>query len=326
MTMTRRQLLAATCASLAAPAALTARANDKPVIRILLGLPPGGGTDAIARVIADRLPAELGQPVIIESKVGVGGRLAADALMAAEPDGLTYMIAPNATPTFQMLVFGPQLKWDIWRDFAPVAGLVEYPLGMAVSLNTGATNVREFAAWVKKNPDRSTIGVPGLGGQNHFLGVQFAKAAGLDLPITPYKGTPPLITDLVGGHVPAAVTLMDGMLKFHRAGKAHVIGIFSDKRSELMPDIPTMAEQGIKVRSGDGWTAMWAPAKTPAAEIERMQNAVQKVLAEPQVRDILTTRLMVTPHYLNGQDMAQRQREELAVWAPIIKASGFKPQ
>ena len=324
MTMNRRRLLAAACLGLAVPATLRAQ-GDKPVIRILLGLPPGGGTDAIARVFADRLPAELGQPVIIDSKVGVGGRLAADALKAAAPDGLTYMIAPNATPTFQTLVFGPQLKWDIWRDFAPVAGLVSYPLGMAVSMQTGATNVREFVEWVKKNPSAS-FGTPGLGGQNHFLGVQFAKAAGIDLPVTPYKGTPPLITDLVGGHVPAAVTLMDEMLKFHRAGKARVIGIFSDKRSELMPEIPTMAEQGIKVAGGEGWTAMWAPIKTPAAEIERMQRALQKVLATPQVRDALVTRLSVMPDYLNGQQMAKRQRDELAVWEPVIKASGFKPE
>ena len=326
MTMNRR-LLAAACAALAASAVPGVRAQDtnKPVIRILLGLPPGGGTDAIARVIADRLPAELGQPVMIESKVGVGGRLAADALMTAAPDGLTWMIAPNATPTFQTLVFGPQLKWNIWRDFAPVAGLVSYPLGMAVSLQTGATNVREFVDWVKKNPS-ATFGTPGLGGQNHFLGVQFAKAAGIDLPVTPYKGTPPLITDLVGGHVPAAVTLMDETLKFHRAGKVRVIGIFSDKRSELMPDIPTMAEQGIKVASGDGWTAMWAPAKTPSTEIERMQRALQKILATPQVRETLTTRLAVSPHYMNAQEMAQRQRAELAAWEPVIKASGFKPE
>jgi tripartite-type tricarboxylate transporter receptor subunit TctC len=325
MTMNRRQLLAAACASLAAPTGFGVRADDKPVIRILLGLPPGGGTDAIARVIADRLPIELGQPVMIENKVGVGGRLAADALMTAGPDGLTWMIAPNATPTFQTLVFGSHIKWNIWRDFEPVAGLVSYPLGMAVSLATGATNVREFIAWVKKNPSAS-FGTPGLGGQNHFLGVQFAKAAGIELPVTPYKGTPPLITDLVGGHVPAAVTLMDEMLKFHRSGKVRLIGIFSDKRSELMPDIPTMAEQGIKVAGGEGWTAMWAPAKTPAAEIERMQGALQRVLATPQVRETLTTRLSVMPDYLNGQQMAQRQRTELAVWEPIIKASGFRPE
>ncbi len=325
MTINRRRALSFTCVALAAPLALTARAQDKPVIRILLGLPPGGGTDAIARVIADRLPELLGQPVIIDSRVGVGGRLAADALMAAKPDGLTYMIAPNATPTFQTLVFGSQIKWDIWRDFAPVAGLVSYPLGMAVSTSTGVTNVREFVEWVKKNPNAS-FGTPGLGGQNHFLGVAFAKAAGINLPVTPYKGTPPLMTDLMGGHVPAAVTLMDQMLAQHRAGKVRVIGIFSDKRSELMPDIPTMAEQGINVASGDGWTAMWAPAKTPAAEIERMQAAVQKVLAMPAVRDILTTKLSVTPYYRDAHQMAQAQRAEMAVWEPIIKASGFKPE
>lgn len=325
MKLDRRNLLLASTLAVAAPT-LWAQSPDKPVIRILLGLPPGGGTDSIARYIADKLREQLGQPVIIENRVGVGGRLAADVLMNAAPDGLTYMIAPNATPTFQTLVFGPQLKWNIWRDFAPVAGLVSYPLGMATSLNTGATNAREFVQWVKANPQKASFGTPGLGGQNHFLGVQFAKVAGIDLPVTPYKGTPPLITDLLGGHVPAAVTLMDELLKHQHAGKLRVLGIFSDKRSELMPDIPTFAEQGYKVSSGDGWTAMWAPAKTPPAEIARMQLALQKILANPQVKDYLMTRLAVMPHYRNAQEMAKAQRDELATWEPIVKASGFKPE
>jgi tripartite-type tricarboxylate transporter receptor subunit TctC len=322
MTMTRRRAVLAACAALAAP---VLHAQDKPVIRILVGLPPGGGTDAIARAIADRLPAQLGQPVMVDNKVGVGGRLAADELMKAKPDGLTYMIAPNATPTFQTLVFGSQLKWDLWRDFVPVASLVSYPLGMAVSLSTGATDAREFIAWVKKNPSAS-FGTPGLGGQNHFLGVQFAKAAGIDLPVTPYKGTPPLITDLVGGHVPAAVTLMDETLKFHRSGKVRVIGIFSGKRSPLMPDIPTMAEQGIRVPDAEGWTAVWAPAKTPPAEVERMEAALKKILEMPDVRETLTARLSVMPDFRNAGETERRQRAELATWEPIVKASGFKPE
>lgn len=321
----RRRWLGA-LAALSAPAALRAQ-TDKPVIRILMGLPPGGGTDAIARAIADRLPAELGQPVIIDSKVGAGGRFAADALLAAAPDGLTYMIAPNATPTFQQLVFGPPVvRWNVLRDFTPVGALVSYPLGMAVSLGTGATTAREFVEWVRRNPGQASVGTPGLGGQNHFLGVQFAKEAGIDLPVTPYKGTPPMVTDLLGGHVPAAISLLDGMLAHHRAGKLRVIGLFTEKRSPLMPDIPTFAEQGYKVTSGEAWTAMWAPGRTPAAEIERMQRALQKVLAQPALKELLTTRLMVQPAWLNGTEMAALQKAELAHWEPIIKASGFKPE
>ena len=224
--------------------------------------------------------------MIIENKVGVGGRLAADALMAAAPDGLTYMIAPNATPTFQTLVFGSQIKWDIWRDFAPVAGLVSYPLGMAVSLRHRRDQRARVRRLGEEEPAAATFGTPGLGGQNHFLGVQFAKAAGIDLPVTPYKGTPPLITDLVGGHVPAAVTLMDEMLKYHRAGKVRVIGIFSDKRSELMPDIPTMAEQGIKVAGA----ATAGPRCGRRRRHRRPRSSAcrrrcSKILATPEVRE-----------------------------------------
>jgi tripartite-type tricarboxylate transporter receptor subunit TctC len=233
------------------------------------------------------------------------------------------MIAPNATPTFQTLVFGKDVKWDIWRDFAPVAGLVSFPCGMAVRLDTRAGNAREFVDWVKANPTQASFGTPGLGGQNHFLGIQFAKAAGIALPVAPYKGTPPLVTDLIGGHIPAAVTLLEDLLKYHRTGKVRMIGVFSAKRSPLAPDIPTMVEQGINVSNGEGWTGMWAPAKTPASEIARMQRALATILSSPQARDFLMSRLSVVPDYLDGQQMAQRQRAELATWEPIIKASGF---
>ena len=328
MQFSRRHLLL-TCSAMVASPTLTAQqppGGDKATIRILMGLPPGGGTDSIARYIAEKLREQLDQPVIIESRVGVGGRLAADALMVANPDGLTYMVAPNATPTFQTLVFGPQLKWNIWRDFTPVAGLVSYPLGMAVNADLGVKSAKEFVQWAKANPSKASFGTPGTGGQNHFLGVQFAKVAGVDLQVAPYKGTPPMLTDMLGGHVAAGISLMDELLKHHKSGKLRVIGIFSDKRSEMMPDIPTFAEQGFKVSSGNGWTAMWAPVKTPPAEIARMQLALQKILANPQFKDYVMTRLAVEPHYRNAEEMAKAQREELATWEPIIKASGFKPE
>ena len=324
MTFNRRQLLLSSGAVLALPKAAWSQA--RPAIRVLVGFPPGGATDAIARAVVDRLPALLGQPVIVENKPGVGGRMAADAVLAAPADGLTFMIAPNATPTFQMLVFKDQVRWDITRDFVPVAGIASYPLGMGVALNTKVTNAREFIDWVKNNPGKASFGTPGLGGQNAYLGEQYAKATGIDLPVTPYKGSPPMVNDLLGGHVPAAVSLLDGMMAHHRSGKIHVIGIFTKERSPLMPDIPTFAEQGINVTSGEGWTGMWARAGTPAAEVQRVQSAVRQALAMPEVKELLSQRLWAHPHFRTGAELDVLQRAELAHWAPIIKASGFKPE
>ena len=324
MPLNRRQILLSSTALLALPEA--SWAQTKPVIRIMVGFPPGGATDAIARAIADRLPALLGQPVIIDNKPGVGGRMAADAVLALPADGLTYMVAPNATPTFQMLVFKDQLKWNILKDFAPVASFASYPLGMGVAANLGVNNAREFVEWVRKNPSKASYGTPGLGGQNAFLGVQFAKAAGIELPVTPYKGSPPMVTDLVGGHVPSAISLLDGMMAHHRSGKIKVIGVFTKERSPLMPDIPTFAEQGIDVTSGEGWTGMWAKAGTPKAEVQRMEKAIQQVLQLPEVKEVMSQRLLVHPVFRNGTELDALQRAELAHWEPIIKASGFKPE
>lgn len=323
MKLNRRQLLLSGSAMLALPQ--TVLAQSKP-IRILVGFPPGGATDAIARVVADKLPNVLGQPVIVDNKPGVGGRMAADMLLAAPADGLTFMVAPNATPTFQMLVFKDQLKWNILKDFSPVASFASYPLGMGVAANLGISNAREFVEWARKNPSKASYGTPGLGGQNAFLGVQFAKAAGIELPVTPYKGSPPMVTDLVGGHVPSAISLLDGMMAHHRAGKIRIIGVFTKERSPLMPDIPTFAEQGIDVTSGEGWTGIWAKAGTPKAQVQRMEKAIQQVLQMPEVKEVMSQRLLVHPVFRNGSELDALQRAELAHWEPIIKASGFKPE
>ena len=324
MKLCRRLFVLASAAALALP--LSALAQNKPPIRLLVGFPPGGATDAITRAVADKLPALLGQPVIVDNKPGVGGRIAADLTLAAPADGLTFMVAPNATPTFQMLVFKDQIKWNSLRDFVPVASFASYPLGMGVATNLGVNTAREFVEWAKKNPGKASFGTPGTGGQNHFLGVQLAKVAGIDLPVTPYKGSPPMVTDLVGGHVPSAISLLDGMMAHHRSGRIKVIGVFTKERSPLMPDIPTFAEQGIDVTAGEGWTGMWARAGTPAAEVQRMEKAIAQVLQIPEVKDLLSQRLMVNPVFRNSAQMDALQRAELAHWEPIIKASGFKPE
>lgn len=324
MKLNRRHVLLSGACITAFPVALMAQ--SRPVIRLMVGFPPGGATDAITRAIADKLATVLNQPVIVDNKPGVGGRIAADHVLAAPADGLTFMVAPNATPTFQMLVFKDQIRWDSLKDFVPVASFASYPLGMGVAAGLGVNNAKEFVDWAKKNPGRASFGTPGTGGQNHFLGVQFAKVAGIDLPVTPYRGSPPMVNDLVGGHIPSAISLLDGMMTHHRSGMIKVIGVFTKERSPLMPEIPTFAEQGYDVTSGEGWTGMWAKAGTPAVDIQRMERALQQVLQMPDVKELMGQRLMVHPVFRNGTEMDALQRAELAHWGPIIKASGFKPE
>lgn len=319
----RRGLLAA--AALFATG-LSQAQSDRQTIKLLVGFAPGGGTDAVARLLAEKLSGVLGQQVIVENMAGAGGRLAANALVAAAPDGNTYMVANNAVHTFQTLVFGNQIKWHYQRDFAPVAGLTTYPLGMAVPASIGVNTVPEYVRWVKANPGKATFGSTGTGGQTHFLGVQFAKEAGIDLQVVPYKGATPMVADVMAGHTPAAIGLMDDMLRFHRAGRLRVIGVFSEKRSPLTPDIPTFAEQGFVNLKSDAWQGIWAPAKTPKAQIDRMQDALRKVLEMADVKDIMANRLNVVPTFRGAAELAQIQEAEMKYWEPIIKAAAFKPE
>ena len=319
----RRSLLLA--AALTASGLVRAQ-GDKPPVKLLVGFAPGGGTDALARLLADKLPPLLGQPVVVENLAGAGGRLAANALVAAAPDGNTFMVANNAVHTFQTLVFASQIKWHYQRDFAPVAGLTAYSLGMAVPASSGITNVADYVRWVKADPARATFGSTGTGGQTHFLGVQFGKDAGLPLQVIPYKGVTPMVTDVMAGHAPAAIGLMDDMLKFHRAGRLRVIGVFSAQRSALFPDIPTFAEQGFPNLQGDAWQGVWAPARTPRAQLDRMQESLRKVLDMPDVREALASRLNLVPSFRTGAELARVQEAEMKYWEPIIRNSGFKPE
>ncbi|MBP0637739.1 MULTISPECIES: Bug family tripartite tricarboxylate transporter substrate binding protein [unclassified Cupriavidus] len=315
------------CCALALGFTLAAHAQDKQPIRLLVGFPPGGSTDTVARVLADKLQGVLGQVVIVDNKPGAGGRIATGMLKHSAPDGLTYMVAPNATAIFPTLLYPPAtLKYDLLTDLSPVAVVISYPLALVVSSQTGVSNVKEYVAWLKAHPKEAVFGSAGLGGQTHFTGLQFGKAAGVPLNVVPYKGNGPLATDLIGGQLAAAVMTAGDILPHARGGKVRIIGVFSARRSPLLPDVPTVAEQGVKVDSGEAWTGVWAPAKTPRAELERMQAALGKVLAMPDVRSMLEEKAVLQPDYRDAADLDRLQRKELAYWGPVIKASGFKPE
>ncbi len=308
-------------------ASMFAHAQSTPPIRILVGFPPGGSTDTVARLLAEKMSVVLKQPIIVENKPGAGGRLAAQMLKDSAPDGLTYMIAPNATPVFQTLLYPPAvLKFDMLQDFAPVGVVVSYPLALAVGQHTGVKTAKEYQAWVKANAKEGNFGTAGAGGQTHFSGLQLGKALGVNLQVVPYRGNGPLVTDLLGGQVPAGVMTAGDILAHQKSGKVRVVGVFGAKRSPLLPDVPTFLEQGFSVDTGDAWTGMWAPAKTPKATLDRVQNALKYTLDLPEVRDTLTNKATLSPDFRSATEMDALLRKELAYWGPVIKATGFTPE
>lgn len=319
----RRSLLGL---ALAAAALGVQAQGDKPTVKILVGFPPGGASDTLARLLADKLREELKQPVIVENRPGIGGRLAAEAVKNAAPDGLTYMVAPNATLIFQHLTYPVSvLKYDMTKDFTSIAQVASYPLAMVVNASTGVKTAKEYVAWLKANPDKGTFGTAGQGGDSHFNGLQFAKVAGVTMTVVPYRGNGPLITDLVGGQVLTANLAAGDALPHVRSGKLNYVGTYTAKRSPLLPDVPTMAEQGFDTGGNNGWMGVWGPAKLPKAELERMQAALGRVLSNREVKSIMLTRFLQVPDFQPGSEVDRQLKAELAHWGSVIKASGFTP-
>lgn len=324
--MMNRKTFSAVLAAAVLGLGLGAHAEDKPPIRLLVGFPPGGASDSLARLMADKLKDELKQPVIVENRPGVGGRLAAQAVKAAAPNGLTYMVAPNATLTFQHLTYPvATLGYDMTTDFTSVAQLTSYPMAMVVHNSVGAKNARELAAWLKANPTKGNFGTAGQGGDTHFNGLQFSKLVGVPMQVVPYRGNGPLATDLIGGQLLIGNMLAGDALQHVKSGKLNYIGIFANKRSPLLPDVPTMAEQGFDTGGADGWMGVWGPAKLPKAELERMQTAIRNTLADPAIKETLLSKFLQVSDYRSGAEVDKQLQAELAHWGPIIKASGFTP-
>jgi tripartite-type tricarboxylate transporter receptor subunit TctC len=305
---------------------LGAMAQDKPPIKLLVGFPPGGASDSLARLMAEKLRDQLKQNVIVENRPGVGGRIAAQAVKASSPTAQTYMIAPNATFVFQHLTYPVSvLGYDMNTDFTSVARLTSYPMAMVVSTSIGVKNAKEYVNWLKANPSKNTFGTAGQGGDTHFNGLQFGKLAGIPMQVVPYRGNGPLVVDMLGAQILTGNMLAGDALQHVKSGKLNYIGVFAPQRSSLLPDVPTMTEQGFNTGGDDGWMGVWGPAKLPAAELERMQTAIKNVLASPEVKEILLSKFLQVADYRSGAEVDKQLQAELAHWGPIIKASGFTP-
>lgn len=289
-------------------------------IRILVGFPAGGTIDVVARLLADRLKDELGVPVVVESRVGAGGQIAAQALKQAAPDGRTLMLAPDHT----MVVVPLTLKspgYDVAKDFVPVAQVARYLGALAVASSTGVKSVAEYVAWLKANPSQASVGVPAPGSLQQFSLATISRAAGVPITAVPYRGSTPLVQDLAAGQIPAGITALGDFLEFNTAGKLRVIATIDSQRAVQLPDVPTFTEQGMKL-DFNFWLGLFAPAGTPQPMVQRLNGAVGRVLAQADVRERML-KLVFEPVTGTPAQMSERIAADTRYWEPVIRSSGW---
>jgi tripartite-type tricarboxylate transporter receptor subunit TctC len=324
-TRRRRALLvhAALVVTLAAASA-GALAQSARTVRILVGFPPGGGTDSIARLLSDKLKDALGANVIVENRPGAGGQLAAQALKAAPPDGGTFFISHDHTVSILPLVV-KNPGFDPARDFVPVAGFATFVNAFAVSGGTPAKDFSQYVDWVRGQGGKSAVGVPAPASVPEFLVKVIGEKYKLDLVSAPYRGSAPMIGDMLGNQIPAGIGSIPEFIENHKAGKLRVLAVLGGARQPAMPDVPTFAELGLAGFEDVPFYAFFAPAGTPQAVVDQFGAALAKVIALPEVRDRLTT-LGMTVGFMPQQQLAARERAYAQTWARIIKSSGFQPQ
>ena len=318
----RRTLLACGLSLIALASASHAQTLP-PMIKLVVPYPPGGSVDTLARLIAQPLQEQLKTTVVVDNKPGAGGRISASQLKRSPPDGSVILIAPNALTTIQSLVYAGQLDYKVMDDFIPLSRLASFPMSLAVPATSPFKTAPDLVAALKGTKD-SNYGTSGAGGLAHFAGLEFGKTTGIKWTHIAFKGGAPLITDLIGGHLPVAIDTLVDQIEHQRGGKIRVLGIFSDKRYSLAPEIPTLAEQGIKMPPVEGWFGAFLPAKTPAPVVKQIDQAMAKAIANPDVKEKLN-KLVLQTAYLNSADFTRLQAAELQQWAPVVRDSGFKP-
>lgn len=325
MSLTTRRLLLGSLAAFSLALSGAAWAQSGKTVKIIVGFPAGGGTDAIARTLADRLKDELGAAVIVENKPGAGGQLAAQALKAAAPDGSTFFISHDHTITILPLVM-KNPGFEPARDFVPVAGFASFVNAFALSGGTPAKSLNEYVAWVKaQGQGKGVVGVPAPASTPEFLVKVLGETYKLDLVPAPYRGSAPMVGDMLGNQIAAGVGSVPDFIEAHKSGRIRVVAVLGGKRQPTLPDVPTLAELGVAGFEDLPYYGFFAPAGTPKAAIDQFSQALSKVLAVPEVRERLTA-LGLAVEFMDSQQLASRERAYGKRWTEIIRKSGFQPQ
>ena len=323
--LTRRPLIAASAAAATLGLPALARAQGR-TLRILVGFPPGGGTDAIARLLGEALKAELGgATVVVENKAGAGGQLAAQALKAAAPDGNTVFISHDHTISILPLV-SKTPGFEPAKDFVPVGGFASFVNAFAVSPGTPAKTMEEYVAWVRGNGGgKGTVGVPAPASTPEFLVKVLGGRYQLDLVPVPYRGSAPMMGDMLGNQIAAGVGSVPDFIENHRAGRLRVLAVLGKSRQPALPEVPSFGEMGLAGFDDLPYYGFWAPAGTPAAAVDGFSQALGRAMAQPAVRERLG-QLGLTVDVMSPAQLAAREQAYTRSWAGIIQRSGFQPQ
>jgi tripartite-type tricarboxylate transporter receptor subunit TctC len=305
----------------AATAAQAQPAYPSRPITLVAAFAPGGGTDTAARLIAKELAVELGQPVVVDNRAGAGGAIGATSVARAVADGHTLLLGTGSE-----LVVLPAVKtkppYDTLKEFAPVARIGTVSLMLVAHPSVPANTVQELIALARAHPGQLTYASFGIGSTNHLIGEFFIGRTGTDLLHVPYKGSAAAATDLISGQVKLAFDTVSVAMPLVRSGKLKALAVLSPSRSTLAPELPTMTESGVALAT-EGWMGVLAPRDTPTAIVERLNRAINKVLAMQAVRDAFSDR-GVTVATATPDQFADFIKSEVKQWTTVVKASGIQ--
>lgn len=313
---TRQRLFAVAAGMVLATAAW---AQDKPPLKIVIGFPPGGSVDVLARTLAEAMRDDFSS-VVVDNKPGAAGRIALMQTKAAKPDGQTVVVLPMGP----MVIFPhsyKKLDYDAVNDFTPVSQLAVSNFGVVAGPSAGAQSIQEMLAKVKADPKLANYGTPGAGTVPHFLGVLMEQATGVTLNHIPFQGGAPANTALLGGHIQYKFDVVSETVQLHRDGKVKILAVAGSKRDAMIPEVPTLKEQGVNLETGV-WFAMYGPAGLPADVLARLEKSVVTALRKKDVAEKLD-KLGFDITATSAKELAAVQRADLARWERPIKATGI---
>jgi tripartite-type tricarboxylate transporter receptor subunit TctC len=289
-------------------------------LRLLVPYTAGGGTDLAARIVMKKVSEQLGQPIVVENKPGAGATLAYTELLRSKPDGYTLTTGTGTTSLMNLL--NGKLPFDAGKDLIQVAPLASVPIVLVASNSVPASNLVELISHIKQNPGMS-YGTPGPTTPHHLAGVLLASMAGMQLTHVGYRGTAPAVQDVIGGHLPLAIVGLSTAIQFSRSGQLKIMGVGSAKRSELAPEIPTLAEGGVKGFDASYWYDICVANGVPPAVVGRLHAEVTKALQSPGVRTTLTT-AGFEPMAVTQDEYQRMLNAERAKWEPVIRANHIR--